>query len=98
MLNQVVVVGRIYKIFTGDNKIIVETTRLEKNSMGEYDSDLITVEMSPVLFTKMSTAGITVGSLVGTKGSLRALSPKQLVVYAEKVTFLSLGSDGKEVS
>lgn len=93
VLNQVVVVGRLSKIFTGQNRILLEVTRSEKSpTESEYTSDLMVVDIPEGIMTKLLGKGVCVGNLIGIKGCLRGLSPTSLLILAEKVTFLG----GKE--
>lgn len=85
MLNQVVVVGRIYSMENGE--LVMAVPRSFKNENGEYDTDYIEVRLSNSIETNVSTY-CEKGDLVGVKGRLESGINKMSVV-ADKVTFLS---------
>ena len=85
MLNQVVVVGRIYSIENGE--LVMAVPRSFKNENGENDTDYIEVRLSKSIEDNVSTY-CEVGDLVGVKGRLESGINKMQVI-AEKVTFLS---------
>ena len=85
MLNQVVVVGRIYSIENG--KLVLAVPRSFKNENGEYDTDYIDVRLSKSIERNVSTY-CEKGDLVGVKGRLES-SINKMQVIADKVTFLS---------
>lgn len=85
MLNQVVVVGRIYSIENGE--LVMAVPRSFKNENGEYDTDYIEVRLSKSIEENVSTY-CEKGDLVGVKGRLESGINKMSVV-ADKVTFLS---------
>lgn len=85
MLNQVVVVGRIYSIENGE--LVMAVPRSFKNENGEYDTDYIEVKLSKSVEKNVSTY-CEKGDLVGVKGRLESGINKMFVV-ADKVTFLS---------
>lgn len=85
MLNQVVIVGRIYSMENGE--LVMAVPRSFKNENGEYDTDYIDVRLSNAVETNVSTY-CEVGDLVGIKGRLESGINKMQVI-AEKVTFLS---------
>lgn len=85
MLNQVVVVGRIYSMENGE--LVMAVPRSFKNENGEYDTDYIDVRLSKSIEENVSTY-CEIGDLVGVKGRLESGINKMSVV-AEKVTFLS---------
>ena len=85
MLNQVVVVGRIYSIENGE--LVLAVPRSFKNENGEYDTDYIEVRLSKSIEENVSTY-CEKGDLVGVKGRLESGINKMQVI-AEKVTFLS---------
>lgn len=85
MLNQVVIVGRIYSMENGT--VIIAVPRSYKNEQGEYDTDYIDVTLTGSIEQNVS-AYCEKGDLVGIKGRLQGgLNTMSLV--AEKVTFLS---------
>lgn len=85
MLNQVVVVGRIYSMENG--KLVLAVPRSFKNENGEYDTDYIDVRLSKSIEENVSTY-CEVGDLIGVKGRLESDINKMQVI-ADKVTFLS---------
>ena len=85
MLNQVVVVGRIYSMENGE--FVVAVPRSFKNENGEYDTDYIEVKLSKSIKSNVSTY-CEKGDLVGVKGRLESGINKMQVI-ADKVTFLS---------
>lgn len=85
MLNQVVVVGRIYSMENGE--LVMAIPRTYKNENGEYDTDYIEVRLSDAIEKNVSTY-CEKGDLVGVKGRLESGINKMSVV-ADKVTFLS---------
>ena len=85
MLNQVVVVGRIYSMENGE--LVMAVPRSFKNENGEYDTDYIDVRLSKSINENVSTY-CEKGDLVGVKGRLES-SINKMQVIAEKVTFLS---------
>lgn len=100
MLNQTVLVGRIYNIIdntfmNGGVKLVMTIPRGIKNEEGMYPNDYITVQL------KGSMANNTleyckVGNLVGVKGTLQCENEYDAVtVIAEKVTFLSSSKGGE---
>ena len=93
MLNQVVIVGRIYSMEKGT--VIIAVPRSYKNEQGEYETDYINVTLLGSIEQNVS-AYCKKGDLVGVKGRLQGgLNTMSLV--AEKVTFLSTkNSDDRE--
>lgn len=85
MLNQVVVVGRIYSIENGE--LVMAVPRSFKNDNGEYDTDYIEARLSKSIEENVSTY-CEKGDLVGIKGRLES-DLNRMYVIAEKVTFLS---------
>ena len=85
MLNQVVVVGRIYSMENGE--LVMAVPRSFKNENGEYDTDYIEARLSKSIESNVSTY-CEVGDLVGVKGRLES-DANRMFVIAEKVTFLS---------
>ena len=85
MLNQVVVVGRIYSMENG--KLVMAVPRSFKNENGEYDTDYIEARLSKSIESNVSTH-CELGDLVGIKGRLES-DANRMFVIAEKVTFLS---------
>ena len=85
MLNQVVIVGRIYSMENGT--VIIAVPRSYKNEQGEYETDYIDVTLLGSIKQNVLEY-CEKGDLVGIKGRLQGgLNTMSLV--AEKVTFLS---------
>ena len=85
MLNQVVVVGRIYNMENGE--LVMAVPRSFKNAEGEYETDYIEVRLSDAIEKNVSTY-CEKGDLVGVKGRLES-DLNRMYVIADKVTFLS---------
>ena len=85
MLNQAIVVGRIYSMENG--KLVMAVPRSYKNENGEYGTDYIEVRLSKSIEENVSTY-CEKGDLVGIKGKLES-DANRMFVIAEKVTFLS---------
>ena len=79
MLNQVILVGRIEKI--ENNLIILKVFKHYKNDVGEYEPMYIDVFLKEKIFSQ-------VNDTIGVKGYLDIIN-NELIVKAEKVTFLS---------
>lgn len=93
MLNQTVIVGRLVgdiKVNTDDKSSIItlSISRSFKNSEGEYESDIVRVSLSKHISENIIEHCVQ-GDLLGVKGTLSSIDGKDLVVKAEKVTFLS---------
>lgn len=85
MLNQSLVVGRIYTI--GKGTLTLAVPRSYKNEQGEYETDYLDVTLLGSI-EKNVLEYCKKGDLVGIKGRLQGgLNTMSLV--AEKVTFLS---------
>lgn len=93
MLNQVVLVGRIYTpielLPNGDCTTLLKVTKGKKNPNGDYDSDYINIVLKGSIAQNMNDY-CKEGDLVGIKGQLhRAEYDFYTTVEVEKVTFLS---------
>lgn len=86
MLNNFVTVGRINNIELEDNKcmLALKVPRSYKNENGEYEDDLITIQVFNNLSDTLNEY-CKAGDLVGIKGRIQSSN----VLVAEKVTFLS---------
>jgi single-strand DNA-binding protein len=86
MLNQVVIVGRLqnYDLVMGTMTLAVQ--RQYKNENGEYDTDLIKVNMDKNIAKNMSY--LTMGDIVGIKGRIE-VKGLELEIKVDRVTFLS---------
>ena len=96
MLNQVNGVGRIVtdlKIAKENEKlktnILIAVPRSYKNDNGEFETDLLKIELWQQLAQNICEY-CKKGDLVGIKGRLQN-DKKNIIVYAEKVTFLASG-------
>jgi len=80
------VVGRINNIDLEDDKCILamKVTRSYKNENGEYEEDLINIQVFDNLSNTLNEYCKT-GDLVGVKGRIQNSN----VLIAEKITFLS---------
>jgi single-stranded DNA-binding protein len=99
MLNQVVLVGRIWNLINleldGNCTITLKVTKSTKNSNNEYDYDYIDVTLTGDVAQKTRDY-CKEGDLVGIKGHLRKNENDfHMTVEAEKITFLS-GTKGGE--
>lgn len=86
MLNQIVLVGRIYEL--KGEEIVLSIPRTFKNENGEYDTDFISCVLWKGI-AENTTEYCKKGDLVGVKGCVRRLENEDLKIIAEKVTFLS---------
>ena len=82
MLNQLVIMGRI-KSMEG-NKIILSIQKQFKNKDGEYDNDIIELNISDEM-AKNIEEHLKEGDLLGIKGKIE--TGNKIVI--EKLTFLS---------
>lgn len=96
MLNNVIIVGRLTDTpileRSENNKkictIIIATPRSFKNDNGEYETDLIPVQLVGNL-AETTNEYCMKGDLIGIKGRLARLQYNDMQIIAEKVTFLS---------
>ena len=86
MLNQIVLVGRIKEI--EDIYITVAISRAYKNANGEYDVDLVKINMSNNIAKNVKDY-CEKGSLVGVKGKVETNDEGNIIIIAEKISFLS---------
>ena len=100
MLNQTVIVGRLVEnpeIIKEDEKnvcnITVAVSRPFKNDNGEFDTDFIPVVMWNGIADNMAEY-CHKGDLIGVKGRLE-MRDSQLLLVAEKITFLSSKKDNE---
>lgn len=91
MLNQVVLVGRIVKIFDTisiedkeQTQITIAVSRSFKNKDDEYDTDFIDCILWDGI-SKQTKEYCKKGDLIGIKGRVQSMNQ----IVAEKVTFLS---------
>lgn len=88
MMNNALIVGRIVKIKNKQRTIVtVAVPRTFKNSVGEYETDMIPV----ILYGSISKTTLEYcgkGDMIGVKGKLQVESGI-LRLVADKVTFLS---------
>lgn len=96
MLNQIILIGRLTKDVIleqiDDDKFMVIATiaipRPFKNSNGEYDTDIVDIEVFNSIANNMSEY-CKKGDLIGIKGRVESDEKKTIRIVAEKVTFLS---------
>lgn len=90
MLNIITLVGRISNQ-DKDKEITLACPRNEKNEEGIYETDFINVKLQGSIWESVSEY-CRVGDMIGVKGRLETLD-NQLIVKAEKVSFLSTKSN-----
>lgn len=96
ILNQVILVGRLTKDVIleqiDDDKFMAITTiaipRAFKNENGEYDTDIVDIEVFGGVASNMSEY-CKKGDIIGIKGRVESDEKKTIRIVAEKVTFLS---------
>ena len=90
MLNNFILVGRVVKLPSEENtrKLKVAVTRTYKNTEGIYDTDFIDIILSvPLTCNALDYLGK--GDLVGVKGRIETTSDHNIVLIADKLTYLS---------
>lgn len=107
MLNQIVLVGRLTETPSLENKngkelskITLKVPRSFKNEQGEYENDYIDVYLYNQIATNTSNY-CKKDDIIGVKGRIQTLTggenhpdfPKETIVVADKVTFLSSKSE-----
>lgn len=105
MLNQVIIVGRIFKITKEDinhkdmAKVTIAVPRSFKNINGEYETDFIDCTLWDVI-AKSTFEYCKKGGVIGIKGRIENCNEGSGIrVVAEKVTFLSSKQiDNEEVN
>ena len=93
MLNQIVLVGRIKEI--EDTYMIVAISRAYKNANGEYDVDLVKINMSDNIAKNVKDY-CEKGNLVGIKGKVETNDEGNIIIIAEKISFLSSSKQNTE--
>lgn len=92
MLNQIVVVGRLFKMeeITEDMSVIeMRVPRNFKNEAGEYEDDYILCVLKGSIATNTKEY-CSIGDVIGVKGRMaRKENEEAMQIIAEKVTFLS---------
>lgn len=94
MLNQVVLVGRLYEINKiGDKQVLITlaTPRPYKNENGEYDTDYIPITLWEGI-AQNTLEYCKKEDLVGIKGRIKMIKNENgydIEIVAEKLTFLS---------
>ena len=91
MLNQLVLVGRLYS--KNDNYYSISVPRSYKNENGEYENDIIDFIIDNSM--KKNFKNCNVGDIIGIKGRLER-NNLGIMVKAEKITFLSRKSEHNE--
>lgn len=97
MINQVTLVGRIAKDLEiteteQGNKIlslVVAVPRTYRNVNGEYETDFIPIRIGQGSMLETTKEYCLKGDLIGIRGRLQRNETENLIVIAEKVTFLS---------
>ena len=103
MLNQVVLVGRVANtleiVEEGETKkcyMLLSVQRSFKNNEGEYESDLIDIELNNHI-AENAVEYCKQGDIVGIKGRVQTIQEmgetKNNFIVADKLTFLSSKSD-----
>lgn len=98
MLNQIVLVGRLYEICIIDedkSKLTIAVPRSYKNEEGEYDTDFINCILNGAI-SKNTLEYCKTGDVIGIKGRVESYKDKSIMIIAEKVTFLSSNKEEKE--
>lgn len=105
MLNQVILVGRITNIIKVDDKgfakINIAIPRSYKNADGVYETDFVKVVLTGSMATNTAEYCVK-GDLVGIKGRIENKPSTEkdkntdMIIIAEKVTFLSTNRNKKE--
>jgi len=95
MLNQVILVGRIYEM-NADNYIWVSIPRSYKNENGEYDNDIVMITIEGTIKDSVHEF-CKKGTVVGIKGRIR-VDEDGMNIVAEKMTFLSSPSRDEDDS
>lgn len=86
MLNNFMLVGKINNIDSEDDKYVLtlKVLRGYKNENGEYEEDLITIQVCNSLSDALNEY-CSNGDTVGVKGRIQSSN----ILVAEKITFLS---------
>ena len=96
MLNNVVVVGRIFEIKEiGESSVLVTlaTPRYFKNEFGEYDTDYIDVLLRGSV-AKNTLEYCKKGDLIGAKGRIENLKDSLIpAIVGEKISYLKQGGE-----
>lgn len=90
MMNQAILIGRIVKMDKDtEGKVVmtVAVSRSYKNTKGEYDTDMIKVQLMGNIASN-TFEYCRKGDLVGIKGSMQS-KKGSIIVVGEKITFLS---------
>ena len=97
MLNQVVLVGRlINEVEAKENEYFtkIAVSRGYKNENGEYDTDFVSIRLSKIIGDSISNY-FKKGDLIGIRGRIESENDN-IIIIAEKVTFLSSKKDKEE--
>ena len=92
MSNSVLLVGKLASKIK-DNTFILAVNRTFKNVDGEYEKDLIPIEVWEGIIKNVKEY-CSEGDIMGVKGRLQ-MKDNKIVVIAEKITFLSSKKDNK---
>lgn len=85
MMNQLVVVGKIYSIDKGIVNVAVK--RIYQNENGEYDTDIIPFNLIGNMYNNVEDF-CKIDDTIGIKARIE-IQENNIVLIAEKVTFLS---------
>lgn len=94
MLNQTIIVGRIFKIIKNNDEtvtLVISIQRNYKNNNNDYDIDYIDCILNERLISK-SINLMKINDLIGVKGHIESTclaKKKTIVIVVEKITLLS---------
>lgn len=88
MLNQIILVGKLQE--KKENTILLEIPRAYKNTEGEYDTDIISINLMPHFKdNRIIQEELERHDTIGIKGHVEEGNK----IIAEKITFLSKGKN-----
>lgn len=88
MLNQIILVGKLKE--RKENSFLLEVQRAYKNAEGEYDTDIISINLMPhFMDNRIIQEELKRNDTIGIKGHVEEGNK----IIAEKITFLSKGKD-----
>jgi len=93
MLNQAILVGRVYDMSSTDY-IMVSIPRSYKNENGEYDNDIVKITLEGTI-NDNTREYCHKGDIIGVKGRIR-VDEDGMKIVGEKVTFLTSKSTNDE--
>ena len=92
MMNTLMLIGRVVKELQ-DDKIVIATNRTTKNENGEYETDFFPITLWQGIKEQVKEY-CKKGCLVGIRGKLQT-KDGEILIIAEKMTFLSSTKDNK---